>query len=228
MKNLLKFTLLLSLIIFLPIITSAATTNCDTITGLGNLLCKFNELLNSVVPVLMALGMVYFVWGVVTYVIASDEEAKKTGKNRIIYGIIGFVVITAMWGLVNIVVTTLGVGGQSAPHASNLVSAGVTSGCTSISTGSDLSVVFNYFTCIIGNSVIPLIFALAMLMFIWGAVKFFIVDADEEAKRAQGKQFMVWGVIALAVMISVWGLVSIIGVTFGLDTKILPQTAPRP
>jgi len=48
---------------------------------------------------LLALGVVYFVWGVVTYVIASDEEAKKTGRDRIIYGIIGLAVIIGVWVL---------------------------------------------------------------------------------------------------------------------------------
>lgn len=51
------------------------------------------------------------------YVIADDEEAKKSGKNRIIYGLIGFVVIFSMWGLVGIVINTFGFDQQG----SNLV-----------------------------------------------------------------------------------------------------------
>ena len=47
-----------------------------------------------------------FVIGVIQYVIASDEEAKTTGRNRMIYGIIGLVVIVALWGLVRIVTNT--------------------------------------------------------------------------------------------------------------------------
>jgi hypothetical protein len=78
------------------------------VTDIPSLLCKISQLLNSVIPVLIALGVVYFVWGVVTYVISSDEEAKKTGRNRIIYGIIGLAVIVAMWGLVGILTNTFG------------------------------------------------------------------------------------------------------------------------
>jgi len=47
-------------------------------------------------------------WGVVQYVISNDEEAKKTGRNRMIYGIIGLAVIIGMWGLVNILKNTFG------------------------------------------------------------------------------------------------------------------------
>jgi hypothetical protein len=79
-----------------------------------------------------------------------------------------------------------------------------------------------YVTCIIGKSIIPLIFALATAMFIWGVVQYVIND-QEEAKKARGRQFMIWGIIALAVMFSIWGLVGILGNTFGVDTKFVPQ-----
>lgn len=76
------------------------------VSDITSMICKIGQILNSIVPVLIVLGVVYFVWGVITYVIASDEEAKKTGRNRIIYGIIGLAVIVAVWGLVGILVKT--------------------------------------------------------------------------------------------------------------------------
>lgn len=79
----------------------------------------------------------------------------------------------------------------------------------------------SYVSCIISKSVIPLIFALATVMFIWGVVQY-VINNEEEAKREKGKQFMIWGIIALTVMFSVWGLVRIVGNTFGID-YIIPQ-----
>jgi hypothetical protein len=78
------------------------------INDIPTLICKIGSILNSLVPVLIALGIVYFVYGVITYVISSDEEAKKAGRNRIIYGIIGLAVIVGVWGLVRIVTNTFG------------------------------------------------------------------------------------------------------------------------
>lgn len=75
----------------------------DTIPGI---MCKVGEILTSAVPILVALGIVYFVYGVVTYVIADDEEAKSAGRGRILYGIVGLAVIVAVWGLVGILVKT--------------------------------------------------------------------------------------------------------------------------
>lgn len=81
---------------------------------------------------------------------------------------------------------------------------------------------FRYVTCIISTSVIPLIFALAVTMFVWGVVQY-VINSSEEVKKEKGKQFMIWGIIALTVMVSVWGLVSVLGNTFGVNTGIIPQ-----
>jgi|SRR3989338_6185524 len=191
--------------------------------GIGNLICRVHQILNSIIPVLVALGVIYLVWGIVQYFIKSEEEAKKKGKDRIIFGIVGLAVIVGLWGLVNVVVTTFNLGGQRAPDLTNLVAVPTTES-SACKIGGKFQGVLDYVTCIIGKSVIPFIFAIAMVMFIWGAVKFFIIEADEEAKRAQGKQFMIWGIIALTVMISVWGLVGILTNTFfGSGVQVLPQ-----
>ena len=195
---------------------------CATVRGLGGIICQFQQLLNTIVPVLVSLGVVYFVWGVVQYVIADGEEAKKKGKDRIIYGVIGFAVIIGLWGLVNIVVNTFDLN-STAPSLSPITGTAAT--CT-LAGNPKFQDVLCYITGIINNSVIPLIFAVATVMFVWGVVQFFIINADEEKKRAQGKQFMIWGIVALAVMLSVWGLVGILGATFGVGTSVLPKVTP--
>lgn len=90
--------------------TVGSSSTCD-VSSAGNVfgfLCQIGRIFNAIVPVLIALGVLYFVWGVVTYVIASDEEAKKAGRDRIVFGIIGLAVIIGMWGLVNFLRNTFG------------------------------------------------------------------------------------------------------------------------
>ncbi len=230
-KNLLKFTPILTLLAFTPFVVSAQTTN-----GLTDVITKISALFSAILPVLVSFGVLYFIWGMVQYFIADGEEAKKNGRDRIIYGIIGLAVIVSIWGLVGILNQTFGLGqstglvGQNSPDLTNLVTkAGPTSGCPDLSQPKlKVSDYLDYFTCVIGGSVIPFIFALAVVMFIWGVVKYFILNADEEKKRAEGKQFMIWGIVALAVMLSVWGLVGILKTTFGINTgnSVLPQVVP--
>ena len=91
--------------------TSGATSsNCDYGSNgtLFGVLCRVGEFLNSVVPVLIAFGVVMFVWGVISFVVANDEEAKTKGRDRIIFGIIGLAVIIGLWGLVNLLRNTFG------------------------------------------------------------------------------------------------------------------------
>lgn len=57
---------------------------------------------------------------------------------------------------------------------------------------------------------------IALLVFFWGLVKF-IYSASAEGK-SEGKGFMLWGVVALFVMVSVWGLVNFI------QRELLPGT----
>lgn len=78
-----------------------------------------------------------------------------------------------------------------------------------------------YATCILSNAIIPLIFALATVLFVWGVVKY-VINNDEQAKKEEGRQFMLWGIIALSVMVSVWGIVKIVGNTFGIE-YVIPQ-----
>jgi len=223
-----KFLPLLFVMATLPFIASAQPVSYSATGVLDNI----SDLLSSILPILVSVAVLYFIYGVITYLIGYDEESKKAGRDKVIYGIVGLAVIVSVWGLVAILTTTLGVGQDAAPNTqiSELgVVQGDTSSCPNLGVGKPkVSDAIDYVTCIIGKSVIPLIFALALVTFLWGAVNFFIINSDEEAKREQGKQFMLWGIVALAVMLSVWGLVEILTSTFGVDVMFLPGVNPNP
>jgi hypothetical protein len=62
-------------------------------------------------------------------------------------------------------------------------------------------------------AVIPIAFALAILFFFWGIAKF-IYFADNEQKRKEGKNILIWGVIAIFILVSIWGIVALLKDTF--------------
>jgi hypothetical protein len=71
----------------------------------------------------------------------------------------------------------------------------------------------------VGNLVdiaLPIVVGLALLTFFWGLVKFIFAQSNEEAKT-DAKRIMIWGLVALFVMVSVWGLVRFIGTALGID-----------
>ncbi|MEI7709114.1 MAG: hypothetical protein WCI76_00160 [bacterium] len=83
--------------------------NGGTDWDLRAVICRIEGILSSLVPLLMIFGFLYFIWGVISYVIAGDEEAKTAGRDRIIYGVIGFTAIVTLWGLVAILANTFNI-----------------------------------------------------------------------------------------------------------------------
>ena len=86
------------------------------------------------------------------------------------------------------------------------------------------------------DAIIPFVVGLAVLVFIYGVFNFVTSAGDEEA-RAGAKQLIIWGIIGIFVMVSVWGLVNILSRTFNLTgitqdadpTKsTIPLSTPRP
>mgnify|MGYP001612784828 CR=1 FL=1 len=59
------------------------------------------------------------------------------------------------------------------------------------------------------NPIIGFMFALAVVMFIYGVVEY-IYGADNEDKRNAGKKHMIWGVVGIFVMMGVYGILNII------------------
>ena len=73
------------------------------------------------------------------------------------------------------------------------------------------------------QALIPIVIGLAVLVFIWGVLRYVLNSSD--AGKAEGRTFMLWGIIALFVMVSVWGLVNILRDSLGLN--LATPTAPR-
>ena len=72
--------------------------------------------------------------------------------------------------------------------------------------------------------IIPIMFALAIIYFFWGLIKF-IRSAGDAKARDEGKSIMIYGVIAIAVMVSIYGLVAWLQNTLGVGTE---TTLPLP
>jgi ribose/xylose/arabinose/galactoside ABC-type transport system permease subunit len=75
---------------------------------------------------------------------------------------------------------------------------------------------------IIRGYLVPFIIALALLVFLWGVFKTVTAGADGK-KRQEGIAFITYGIIGLAVMISVWSLVYLLTSTFFSGGLLIPQ-----
>ena len=69
----------------------------------------------------------------------------------------------------------------------------------------------------INSIAVPLLIAVAFIVFLYGVFKAYILSHGDQGEVQQGHQFVLWGVVGFAVMISLWGLVNIVANTFGLQ-----------
>ncbi len=73
------------------------------------------------------------------------------------------------------------------------------------------------------QTVIPVVAGLALLIFFWGLFKFiFRVGSGDEKAVGEGKNLMIWGLIALFIMVSVWGILRFVYTDIGFTKFGLP------
>ncbi|OHA00468.1 MAG: hypothetical protein A3C07_01265 [Candidatus Sungbacteria bacterium RIFCSPHIGHO2_02_FULL_47_11] len=79
------------------------------------------------------------------------------------------------------------------------------------------------------NIVVTIVFVLAVVVFGWGIVQL-IIAAGDPAKIKQARQFIVWGVIGIAILASIFGIIQFIqnyiGVTAGTGPIRPPGVTP--
>ena len=74
------------------------------------------------------------------------------------------------------------------------------------------------FADFLNKSVIPAIVAIAVLFFVWGVTKYFIMGATNEESREKGRQLVLWGILALVLILSLWGITNALVTSFGIGT----------
>lgn len=70
-----------------------------------------------------------------------------------------------------------------------------------------------------------IIIALALVFFLWG-LALFILSAGDDEKREKGKKIMIWGAVAFAVMLGIWGIVNFLLEAFGIADIDEPPIIP--
>jgi hypothetical protein len=65
------------------------------------------------------------------------------------------------------------------------------------------------------NPLILLMSAVAFVVFLWGIFQF-IINADNDTKRSQGKQAIIWGLVGLVVIFGAYGIINTVLGTFNI------------
>ena len=79
------------------------------------------------------------------------------------------------------------------------------------------------------NPVILLLFAVSFVYFIFGVIRFLSADAgDKGSNRIEAKNSIIWGIVGMLIMFSVFGIIRLVLDTFGINTNTVTSTYPLP
>lgn len=111
-----KGILALSLLALTPGVTNAQLATSGGGGAFENLLT--NILLfanNTLIPFIIGIGFLAFVWGMFQYFIAggANDESREKGRKLMINATLGFVVIIIFFGVINLLTTSTGLEGES-------------------------------------------------------------------------------------------------------------------
>jgi predicted PurR-regulated permease PerM len=69
----------------------------------------------------------------------------------------------------------------------------------------------------LGNAVVPVLLAVAILIFLWNITRYFIIGGANEESQEKARSLAIWGILAFVIIIAVWGIVNIVTETFGIS-----------
>lgn len=70
---------------------------------------------------------------------------------------------------------------------------------------------------LINDVLVPVLFAIAFIMFLIGVARAYIFSGGDAKAAAQGHKLVLWGIVGFVLMVSLWGIVNLVSATFGLS-----------
>ena len=71
---------------------------------------------------------------------------------------------------------------------------------------------------------VKVVFTLGLFFFLWGFVEF-LWELKDGKTSAEGKQHMIYGLVGMLIMVSVYGIIALIMNTFGIDPATATDTS---
>jgi hypothetical protein len=91
----------------LPLVAFAQTPS-----NLTTLISFAGDILNRIIPLLIAAAVIAFFYGLVRYIFkGGDAKGQAEGRKIMIAGLLGLFVMVSFWGLIRLMQNTIGVSG---------------------------------------------------------------------------------------------------------------------
>ncbi|MBP9701272.1 MAG: hypothetical protein KBD54_02660 [Candidatus Pacebacteria bacterium] len=83
--------------------------------SVDDLLFKLNtKIINPAIEFAFIIALVVFLWGVMEYIRgANNQEKRKLGRDHMLWGVIGFLIMFGVFGIISILTRTFGIKGAT-------------------------------------------------------------------------------------------------------------------
>jgi hypothetical protein len=107
-------TLFLNSVLLLPTVSHAQSAVTKASAEAASFVDKLNDvIIYPTIILLSAIALLIFIWGVAEYFMNADNDmARQTGVQHMTWGIIGLVIMVSAFTILQIVVSTFGLGDE--------------------------------------------------------------------------------------------------------------------
>jgi high-affinity K+ transport system ATPase subunit B len=104
------------LLITFPMPAAAQYSSGGKAYDFSSLVALFIGMIKTLVPLVVGLTLLYFIWGIFRLVQSNSEDSRKEAIGVITYGVVSLFVMVSVWGLVSILTSTFFGGGLIVPQ----------------------------------------------------------------------------------------------------------------
>ena len=91
----------------------------QNLTGFETLVRNIGKIVNLAIPIIFAIAILGFFWGLVKYIFGSEHD-KEAAKKTMLWGVVAIFVMASVWGLVRFLNTALDINQENAPVVGGL------------------------------------------------------------------------------------------------------------
>ncbi len=89
--------------------------------GLFKIVQMAKDFINVLMPFIISITVLVFIWGLFRMVTSSDGSAREDARGYVTWGIVALFVMVSVWGLVNILVSSFGLNNTAPQNLEQLV-----------------------------------------------------------------------------------------------------------
>ncbi len=196
----------------LPLISHAQTQSA-TVNGWVKMV---QFVIGSLFPLLVSAAGVIFMYQVIRFVLEQSVEKRAQLRQSITTNLIILFIMLGMWGIIALVSQTFGlVAGTDIGFAAKYE--GSAGGGANTLRGMVYTI-----TNFMSKTTLPAMVAIAALSFMYNLI-IYLYKSDSEAERIKARNYILWSLGALIIMVSVISILNVVTQTTFGSSAFIPQ-----